>query len=288
LTDARPGHPYFAGAPLLIAHRGGAALAPENTLLAFRRALQWWRADLLELDVHPTRDGEAVVIHDATLERTTDGAGAVAAHTLAEIQQLDAGYRFSPDGGRSFPFRGREVRVPTLLEVLRAFPGVRVNAEIKDGRVQERVREVVAECGAAGRVLIAAGRRADRARLADYVGPVSAAGEELIAFHLLHRFRLAALYRPRIDALQMPERHRGRQVLSARLVREAHAHNLPVHIWTVDAEADMRRLLEWGVDGVVTDRPDRLARVLHEVRGRPLPPGPGGDAEPFLERLLRS
>src|SRR5205085_4445303 len=76
---SRPGHRYLAGAPLLIAHRGGSALAPENTLAAFRRALAWWRTDLLEIDVRPTRDGDAVVIHDATVDRTTDGSGPVSA-----------------------------------------------------------------------------------------------------------------------------------------------------------------------------------------------------------------
>ena len=93
---ARPGSPYLAGAPLLIAHRGGSALAPENTLLAFRQALEWWRADVLELDVQPTRDGEVVVIHDPTLDRTTDGTGPVAARTFAELRALDAGGWKSP------------------------------------------------------------------------------------------------------------------------------------------------------------------------------------------------
>ena len=120
----RPGWPYLAGAPLLIAHRGGSALAPENTLLAFQRALDWWGADILELDVQPTRDGEAVVFHDDTLDRTTDGSGPVSARTLAELKQLDAGHHFTPDGGQTFPFRGRVIGIPTLAEVLRAFPGV--------------------------------------------------------------------------------------------------------------------------------------------------------------------
>lgn len=272
----RPGHPYLAGSPLLIAHRGGAGVAPENTLLAFRRAVDWWRADLLEIDVRPTRDGEVVVIHDATVDRTTDGRGAVVRLSLSEVQALDAGYRFTRDGGASFPFRGEGTRIPTLAEVLRELPGARVNVEIKDGRAQERVWEVVQEAGAAARVLIAAERRANRS-LFDrrrYPGPTSASREELVAFYLHHLARATALYHPSVDAFQMPERYAGRQVLSRRFVREAHAHNVAVHVWTVNDEADMRRLLEWGVDGVVTDRPDRLARLLHEIADRSLPPGP--------------
>jgi len=98
---------------MLVAHRGGSRLAPENTLVAFRRALAWWDADMFELDVRATREGEVVVLHDATVDRTTDGTGAVESMTLAEVRALDAGYRFrTPDGAT--PFRGYGVRVPLL------------------------------------------------------------------------------------------------------------------------------------------------------------------------------
>lgn len=270
----RPGHPYFAGAPLLIAHRGGSALAPENTLEAFRRALEWWRADLLEIDVQPTADGEAVVLHDATVDRTTDGTGPVAELRLAELRRLDAGYRFTPDGGRTFPLRGKGIGIATLEETLRAFPDARVNVEIKDARAQRSVRETVHDLRAARRVLIAAGRRADRSLFRDHPGPTSASAEEMKSFYLLHLARAGRFWRPRTDAFQMPERYAGRQVLTPRFLRELHARNLAVHVWTVNDEADMRRLLALGVDGIVTDRPDVLARVLHEACGRPLPPGP--------------
>lgn len=285
---ARPGHRYLAGAPLLIAHRGGSHLAPENTLLAFRRALDWWRADLLETDVQPTRDGDCVVIHDDTVDRTTDGRGRVADLTVAEIQQLDAGYRFTPDGGATHPFRGRGVRISTLREVLAALPHARVNVEIKDGRAQQAVQRTIRELGAEHRVLIAAGETKNRSLFRGYPGPTSAGAQELYAFYARHLTHSTRFYRPPVDAFQIPERHGGRQVLNPRFVREAHAHNVALHVWTVDEEADMRRLLEWGVDGLVTDRPDRLARILHQCRGRPLPPGvPEGEMEPWLERLLR-
>lgn len=285
----RGGHPYLAGAPLLIAHRGGSALAPENSLLAFRRALEWWRADILELDVQPTADGEAVVFHDPTLERTTDGSGPVAAQTFAQLQRFDAGFRFSPDGGKSFPFRGRGETIPSLEQVLAAFPAARVNVEIKDARVAERVWETIHTHAALRRVLVAAGERANRRRFAGYPGPISAGREEVFAFWLAHRIRVSRLYAPPVDALQVPERSGGLRVVSPRFIRDAHAHNLPVHVWTVDARADMERLLAWGADGLISDRPDRLAEVLHRLRGRPLPPGPPpADAEPFLERLLRA
>src|ERR671916_458700 len=112
--------------PVNLAHRGASALAPENTIEAFRLAVEAG-AGGLELDVHVTRDGHIVVIHDATVDRTTNGTGAVSEMTLEELRRLDAGHNFSPDGGPTRPYRGRGVRVPTLGEVLREFPGVAVN-----------------------------------------------------------------------------------------------------------------------------------------------------------------
>lgn len=283
--DLRPGAAYLAGAPLLIAHRGGSKLAPENTLLAFERALSWWRSDLIELDVQPTRDGEVVVFHDATLDRTTDGRGPVVEHDLDQIRTLDAGYRFTADG-QNFPFRGRGIGVSTLKEVLEAFPGVRINIEIKDGRAQDRVWETVRETEAMGRVLVAAGSTRDRLRLKGYPVPVSAGKEEIRPFIAQLRLGLV-LYTPPVDALQVPDFWEGRQVLTPELVRAAHSRNIAVHVWTVDEIEAMTRYLDWGVDGIVTDRPDRLARLLHERMGRPLPPGPPDPLpEPFLERLL--
>src|ERR1700741_241156 len=181
----RTGHPYLAGAPLLLAHRGGSALAPENTLPAFRRALEWWRADVLEIDVQPTRDGDALVIHDPTVDRTTGGSGPVGSVPAEELRRLDAGSRFTPDGGGSFPFRGRGVRFSTLREVLAQLPRARVNVEVKDARAQQAVWDTIHEAGAVHRVLVAAGDRRNRVRFAAYPGAVSASAQEMYAFYAL-------------------------------------------------------------------------------------------------------
>jgi glycerophosphoryl diester phosphodiesterase len=288
-SRSRPGHRYLAGGPLLIAHRGGSALAPENTLAAFRPAVDWWRADLLEIDVQPSRDGDAVVIHDPTVDRTTDGTGHVSTFTVAELKRLDAGYRFTPDGGQTFPFRGQDVRLSTLREVLEALPHTRVNVEIKDTRAQQAVWDTVHDLHAVHRVLIAAGDRNNRSRFRNYGGPTSAGKQDMYAFYGLHLARATRLWTPAVDAFQMPEERGGRQVLTPRMLVEVQARNVAVHVWTINEARDMRRLLEWGVDGVITDRPDCLARLLHEMHGRPLPPGPPpGAAEPWLERLLRA
>lgn len=269
----RPGFPWLAGAPLLIAHRGGSALAPENTLLAFERALRWWHADILELDVQPTRDGEAVVFHDFTLERTTDGSGPVAAHELAALRELDAGYHFTPDAGASHPFRDQGLHIPTLLEVLASFPRARVNVEIKDGRAQVAVLRAIRESGAAGRVLIAGGERRNRALLTGLGMPVSASAEEMKLFAAQLRLGGRIVFPPAVDALQVPIYHRGQLVPTREFVAAAHTLNIPVHVWTVDEVAEMNLLLDNGVDGIITDRPDLLAAILHTRFGRPMASG---------------
>lgn len=272
---SRPGHPYMAGAPLLFAHRGGAALAPENTMEAFRGAVHEWGADVLEMDVRLTADGELVVIHDETVDRTTDGRGPVRAYTLDELRRLDAGSSFRAlDGGA--PFRGKGVRVPLLSEVLEGFPDVRLNVEAKVLDAAPVLLRVIEAHGAADRVLAASAEEAGRADRLGYRGPVCATTRQVRLFYYLHRLPGGGPYTPRADALQIPDRWEGRAVASARLVEAAHAKNLPVHVWTVDEPAAMRRLLSWGVDAIQTDRPDLLARVLHEETGRPLPTGSRG------------
>lgn len=272
----RPGHPYLAGAPLFVAHRGGAGLAPENTMVAFEDAVFRWGADMLELDVHLTKDGQVVVIHDATVDRTTDGTGAVRDMTWEELSHLDAGSRWVADDG-SRPYAGREVRIPRLEELLEHFPDTRLNVEAKVREVAGPLVQLVGRHGAEERVLLAAEHERDRAHVAGrYRGPLGASRRQIAAFLLLSRLRFLSPT-PRVDALQIPEEWpvagKVRRILTDRLLHEAHRRNVAVHVWTVDEEEDMRRLLSMGVDAIQTDRPDRLARVLHQIGGRPLPPG---------------
>lgn len=275
----RPGRVYLAGAPMLVAHRGGSRLAPENTLEAFQSALDVWEADMLELDVRLTRDGEVVVIHDPTVDRTTDGSGPVASLTLAELQRLDAGCRFIDPQGRA-GFRDQGVRVPRFEDVLTAFPAARLNVEVKESRVAAPLVEIVRRHNAEARVLVAAEYERRRLAARGYPGPWGASRHQVLLFWMLHRLPGGGFYTPAADVLQVPETHRGRRIVTPGFVREAHRRNLPVQVWTVDDADSMRRLLSWGVDGVQTDRPDRLALVLHEMFGRPLPPGLTGGRRP--------
>ena len=254
--------------PKNFAHRGDSTRAPENTLEAFRAAVEEG-AGGLELDVRVTRDGHVVVLHDATVDRTTDGAGVVAGMTLPELRRLDAGYRFSPDGGRNYPFRGQGVRVPTLAEVLEEFPGARVNADIKQRRprAEEAVARVLREAGAEGRVLVASEYPAVLARFREVSGgrvSTGASRREVGVFLLLNRLRLERFLRPAYDALQVPVRHSGIQVVTPRFVEAAHRRGVRVDAWVIDDPGEMRRLLGLGVDVVMTKLPAELARVLED------------------------
>jgi glycerophosphoryl diester phosphodiesterase len=267
-----PRHPALAGGPLLIGHRGAAGLAPENTLPSFREAVERWGVDMIELDVRATADGHCVVIHDATVDRTTDGTGPVAAKTLAELKRLDAGHTFAgPDGDH--PFRGRGITIPTLEEALAAFPDTRFTIEVKIGTAQAGMFEAIRTLAAGGRVVAAGMDRADRTLFGDFDGPTSGDNATVRAFYLLHRLRLAWLWPRRADVFQVPEHYEERRVVTPRFVRDARRRGVPVHVWTVNEADDMARLLRWGVDGLITDRPDRGARVLSEHAGRPIPPG---------------
>lgn len=247
------------GAPLLIAHRGGGALRPEETLPAFANAAAL-HADVLELDVHTTADGEVVCIHDDTVDRTTDGAGAVHGLTFAELRALDAGYRFTTDGGATFPYRGMGITVPTLAEVLAAHPAAWFSIEIKqlEPGVVDEVLEVVDASGAASRVVLVSFHdavvRQIRARRPDLVTGMSLA--EFVAFA---RLRPAAeeTYVPPATISQLPAGS-----VTAEVVARAERFGVRLHAWTVNDREAMERLLDLGVHGIMTDDPALLADVL--------------------------
>ena len=228
---------------------------------------------MLELDVRLTRDGHVVVIHDETLDRTTDGEGPVAAITLDDIHALDAGYRFEDlDGRRSF--RGTGVVVPTFAEVLTAFPDTRINVETKEPQAAGPLLEVIQRHHAEHRVLVAAEFERSRRDARGYAGPWGASRHQVLLFWALHRLPGGGPYLACADIFQVPELWRGVRIVSQAFVRAAHRRNIPVQVWTVDDPESMKRLLSWGVDGIHSDRPDVLAQVLTEVTGRPPPPVP--------------
>jgi len=256
---------------MILGHRGAAGVAPENTLLAFARGLEDG-AHIIESDVHVTRDGVPVLMHDPRVDRTTDGSGLLSDLDLVAVKKLDAGYRFAPEDAPSHPFRGRGIRVPTLREAFEAHPDVRFNLEIKaPGRALIRsIVELVVELGREDRTLLVAGedaiQRDVRAVLAE-TGARPALGASLA--DILDVVGAATAGRaPTTDsmALQIPAEFAGKPLVTRELVEHCHAHGLLVHVWTINEPDEMRGLLGLGVDGIVTDRPDRMAELIARDR----------------------
>ncbi len=256
---------------LVIAHRGGAGQWPENTLFAFRNAIEAG-ADALEFDVHATRDGVLVVMHDATVDRTTDGSGRVDEMTWEALQELDAGYRWTPDGGASFPYRGMGLSAPALEDVLSAFPETRMIIELKD--VSESARERFS--GVIGsnpnpEWFVVASFQAETVKYIRDNNPgiaTSSTAGEVLLFWVMNTARIGFAFVPEGETMQVPPSFRDLPMVNGRFVSDAHRHNVDVYVWTINEEDDMKRLLDYGVDGIITDYPDRLLGLLGRGPGQ--------------------
>lgn len=261
-------HPFFdVSNPVIIGHRGAAGTTPENTLVSFARALEVG-AEILESDIHATRDGVPVLLHDPNVDRTTSGTGMVSDLTLSELRELDAADHFDAQPDAAFPFRNQGVCVPSLEEAFEAFPDARFNLEIKANppKLVGRVIELVDKFARHERTLLTAGenpimlelrdeRKLRRAAFAigastvDVLSVVKAAVDETAA--------------PEdVMALQIPSDFGGRPLVTEELIRFAHDHGIAVHVWTINEPEEMQRLLDLGVDGIVTDHPERMAALL--------------------------
>ena len=258
-------HPYFtSGDVLVIAHRGGRGLAPENTLAAFARSAALG-VDVLEMDLRQSSDGALIVLHDRRVDRTTNGQGAADSLSLAQLKQLDAGYHFSPDG-QTFPWRGQGVAIPTLDEVFTAFPNMRFLIEIKDDSdalVSDFCR-TIRRFELNDRVIAASFRSGPLESLRQTCPEVatSASSSAGMSFVFLHWLRLDAAYHPTSQAFQFPPRFGKIDLIDRRFIARAHAHNIQVHVWTINDPDAMQRYLDLGVDGLITDYPDRLLSIL--------------------------
>ena len=267
-----------SGRPLVIAHRGGAGLFPENTLAAFLGAVELG-VDALELDIHRTADGVPVVIHDETVDRTTDGAGRVDSFTLDELRQLDAGYRFNPPGSPGdFSYRGRGVTVPTLREVFAALPGRHLIVEVKedDPALADAVTALVREFDREELTIAASFHPEVLLRFRRTAPEIAthASRPEVIRFLPAAWLGLEGLSTPDYQAFLVPPRSGPVPVTTRRFIRAAENRNIFTAAWTVNDPGEMERLLERGIGGLITDRPD-LARELVKGYGKP-----GAEARP--------
>jgi len=272
---------WLARRVIAYAHQGGAKEAPSSTLYAIRRALEHG-ATGIELDVHATRDGQLVVCHDPTLDRTTNSTGDIAAVSLEDLRGLDNAYWFRPgeDAVRGYPaedyvLRGRapgdcELRVAALSDVLEAFPGVVLNLDIKRSApdveaYEEALARLLRDYGREDDVIVASFLDAATDSFSSYAPGIGISAGTGASTEFYRRLRSGQPPQDDIGryvALQVPSRFGSVAVVDERFVDAAHSSGLAVHVWTIDEPEEMERLVELGVDGIISDKPTVLADLL--------------------------
>jgi glycerophosphoryl diester phosphodiesterase len=249
---------------LVIGHRGARAVRPENTLVSLRHAASLG-VDALEFDLHLARDGEPVVHHDPTLDRSTDATGPVRDRTSAELASVNAAYRFSTDGGRSFPFRDCPEPVPTLREALAAIPDLPLIIEMKTVEVARPALAILRETGNLPRVLI--GSFLDEALIPFQEAgvPVSPGSRTLTRQYLLALFGARPQHLP-YQALCIPRYHRAIPLPVIGFAQMMRAAGGPTHVWTINDPARAASLWRAGINGIISDDPEQMLRLRETLR----------------------
>ena len=259
--------PFLTPIPRLVGHRGDSHQAPENTLEAFLRAVEL-NVDVIETDVHLTSDGHLVIWHDPTLERNTDGSGRIEDFTLSELKKLDAGYTFTRDGGSSYPYRGKGVRMITLAEALEECPAQRFNVDLKSKNpaIVNAFSEVVRAHQAEERVLCASFHLSHLKRIRQTHPEVltSVTTAEVLPLLLSNALHLLPknLGRERTLVFQVPVQQWGIKVVTPRFIEEFHKRGAVIMVWTINEEKEMDRLFDMGVDTVMSDDVALLKKVV--------------------------
>lgn len=268
--------------PMVMAHRGDSANVPENTYRAFKEAYELG-VDVIETDVWMTKDGEFVFHHDRKVNRTTNGSGKVSEYTLEEIQQLDAGYNFTDNEGNHV-FRGKGYRICNVDEILSEFDDIRFNMDIKpkDKRAPKLLAERLDQLDAVDRVQVGSFHQKQIKRFRKYSdAPTSAGPFETLRFHLHakkyarakkknseHKKSNQAYYfggRLPYVSLTVPESLGPIKVVNPTSIEFAHEMKIAVFVWTINEKERMKKLLDWGVDGLFTDNPKRMLDILRET-----------------------
>jgi glycerophosphoryl diester phosphodiesterase len=269
-TPNAPKKPYYANIqrPLVIAHQGGDGIWPGDTLYAFEKAVEIG-ADVLEIDAHITKDDEIVLMHDEEVDRTTEGTGLIEDLTLLELKQLDAAYQWSNDDGKTFPYRGQGIEVPTLDDVFQKFPQMRYVIEIKltEKPIDKPLCDLIHKHNMQDKVVIASFHDEAMKKIRETCPEVatSASRGEVTMFVLLGKVFLSGLIAPQYQSIQPPydpSESMNIPIMTERFIREAHAEDINVEPWTVNDPTLMKQYIEWGVDGIITDRPDLMIEVL--------------------------
>ncbi len=271
----RPNRAYYRKEDpkvLAIAHRGGRGIAPEGTMAAFDQAAALG-VDMFEYDTHITSDGHLVVIHDPSVDRTTNGTGLVNEMTLEEVQMLDAGYRFVDQNGEQ-PFKDQGVYIPTVEEVFQKYPTIRHLIELKDTNAPELYEDVIQELWH----LIQAYNMEDNVMVGSFTHSINerfeevtwgeipiGAGEEAVRdFATKHVVYLNGLAKSNVDSLQLPIESDGFDLTTKNLISSAKKRNMSVYYWTINDRETMQILIDKKVDGIMSDYPDLLIEVLEE------------------------
>lgn len=273
MPDARTSVYYSSiKRPLVIAHQGGDGIRPGDTMAAFDNAVAIG-ADVLEMDAHITRDGQIVLMHDEKVDRTTNGSGLIEDLTLDQLMQLDAAYKWSNDNGKTFPYRGQGIQIPTLDELFQKYPQMRYVIEIKltQNPIDKPLCDLIRKHSMQDKVVIASfhDEAMQRFRTTCPEVATSASRGEVTRFVLLGKIFLSGLIAPKYESIQPPydpKESLNIPIMTRRFIRESHAKNLAVEPWTVDDPALMKQYIQWGVDGIMTDRPDLMIGVLKEMR----------------------
>ena len=271
-TRPLPKHPFFAQFdesqyPLIIAHAddSGDGLWPGSTMLFLENSAAMG-VDILELDVHMTRDGHLIVMHDDTVDRTTNGTGKISELTLAEIRDLEVGVNWTQDEGQSYPYRGEGLQVPMLEEVFERFPDYPMNIEIKqeEPSMVEPFCALIREYDMQEKVLVPSFSDKAMAEFRAACPEVATAGSssEVRNFVILNFALLSNLLSLEYEAFQVPQSSSGIPVVIPSFINTAHDRNLQVHVWTINDPSTMQHLIDIGVDGIMTDRPDILQELL--------------------------
>lgn len=264
-------HSFFDNDRVLVmAHQGGKHLAPSSTLEAFRNAAAL-DVDIIELDLHMSKDGYLIPIHDPTIDSVTDGTGRVNDMTLEELQSYDAGAKFQDLYGE-YSYRDKGVYLPTLEEVFREIPNMRWNIEIKDTNdpelyelIAEKLWKLMTEYQLQDKVLLASFDQdiVDMVvEVSDGKAIVAAGRKEVTKFVVLQKLFLTGLYQPKVQAIEIPTEQGAINLQDKKLINGARKHGLDVHYWTINDQETMRELIELGADGIITDRPDILIELL--------------------------
>ncbi len=252
---------------LVIAHQGGERLFPSNTLYAFDEAYKLG-VDMFELDIHQSKDGHLMVIHDDTVDRTTDGQGYIKNMDLAEIQTLDAGYYWTKDGS-TYPYRAQGIKIPTLAELFERYPTMPMVIDIKQKspEIEQQLCKLLRQFNKTDDTIIGSFHlnALKKFRVLCPEVPTSLQAIEslkMLLYSYLSSKLVFSMFRPKARAAHVPMRAGWIQIVHPKFVKLAKQKNLALHVWTINDVQEMKELIELGVDGIMTDRPDLLLEIL--------------------------